>query len=185
MKPFPIERCRVAKDLTRGVNAAHVRAALAYNQDTGQFTWKIYRNWTTPSGAKAGTLRKDGKVLICLLGRMYLAHRLAWIYIHGSWPKGEVDHADRNKSNNAIGNLRDCSSSLNRHNRPRRNPNHPKGVYYVRRRAHLPAPFTAEITVHKTRYYLGYFQTASIASEAYERKARELVGEFMHDIRDV
>lgn len=46
-------------------------------------------------------------------GRKHLAHRLAWYLYYGQWPTGNIDHKDRDKSNNKIDNLRDVSQTQN------------------------------------------------------------------------
>lgn len=61
--------------------------------------------------------------MICVDGRIYKAHRLAWFYIYGEWPQGEIDHKDRNKSNNAIANLRVATRNQNLMNSSMRSDN--------------------------------------------------------------
>lgn len=45
-----------------------------------------------------------------------MAHRLAFLYMTGSYPTFEVDHFDRNKSNNAFDNLKDVTHKDNMKN---------------------------------------------------------------------
>ncbi|ECH9128545.1 HNH endonuclease [Salmonella enterica subsp. enterica] len=54
--------------------------------------------------------------------KCYLAHRLAWFFCYGVWPK-EIDHIDNNKLNNSIGNLREVTHQLNQLNMPLRSNN--------------------------------------------------------------
>ena len=84
----------------------------------GHFYWKI----TTGSGKikpgdKAGGKRTDGYIGIIINGKNYFAHRLAWFYHHGVWPSDSIDHIDRDRSNNKIENLRECTYSENAQNR--------------------------------------------------------------------
>lgn len=43
-------------------------------------------------GDVAGCVDKDGYIQIRLKGKMYPAHRLAWLYVYGEWPQDEIDH---------------------------------------------------------------------------------------------
>ena len=38
---------------------------------------------------------------------VYYAHRLAWVWVHGRHPCGEIDHSNRNRADNRIANLRE------------------------------------------------------------------------------
>ena len=65
------------------------------------------------SGTK-GWVNKNGYTYITTpLGKKFLAHRLAWLLYYGSWPEGNIDHINRDKSDNRIDNLRDVTQSEN------------------------------------------------------------------------
>ena len=105
----------------------------------------------------------------------WYAHRLAWLYVHGEWPNGQIDHIDGNKANNAIANLRIATPAQNSARRrttrkfaPSRGVM-PHGVGFVARIHHAGK-----------RHYLGYFSTAEAAKAAYEAKAKEIHGEFAY-----
>lgn len=90
---------------------------LDYDPETGVFTWKVSgRGRFKRAGAVAGCLSPVGYIHLCIGGRQYLAHRLAWIAYHGTEPPDIIDHIDRNKSNNAIANLRDGTGGINEMN---------------------------------------------------------------------
>ena len=50
---------------------------------------------------------------------LYYTHRLVWKYYYGTDPQGEIDHIDRDRSNNNIWNLRSVTPSENNINKER------------------------------------------------------------------
>lgn len=92
-------------------------------------------------------------------------------------PKGMVvDHIDGNGLNNRRCNLRICTRLENTRNR-RRNPNTAtgfKGVWHDRK----TGKYWAHICFEGKVVRLGSFATAVEAARAYDRKARELFGQF-------
>jgi len=82
----------------------------------GHLVWKINKAKRIKVGDKAGTISKDGYVRVFVDGKSYLAHKLVYLIKHGYMPT-ELDHIDRNKLNNKISNLRQCTRSENSINR--------------------------------------------------------------------
>ena len=100
---------------------SRLQQALAYDPSTGKFLWKIKTNKRIVVGSEAGTLVR-GYVRIRIDGVIYAAHRLAWLYVYGRWPNGQIDHKNGKPGDNWIDNLRDATVSINRQNihRPQR-----------------------------------------------------------------
>src|SRR6056297_3111455 len=93
---------------------AAVLEELDYNSETGVFAWKRNgRGRFKRAGFEAGAMRPDGYRSICVHGKQWLCHRLAWTMHYGSEPPRIIDHIDRNKENNAINNLRDGTGGVN------------------------------------------------------------------------
>jgi hypothetical protein len=93
-----------------------LKEVLDYNPETGVFV-------SLETGDSIGC-NDEGYVRITMKDRSkHYAHRLAWLYVHGKWPEGDIDHIDRNKSNNAISNLRDVPRAINIFNAPNRQDN--------------------------------------------------------------
>lgn len=92
---------------------AKLKELLHYDPDTGHFTRLVGKN----KGERAGYQNINGYVYVYVEGQEYGAHRLAWYYTHGSWPSGDIDHKDRDKTNNKLENLRDVDRSTNLFNR--------------------------------------------------------------------
>jgi HNH endonuclease len=76
------------KELT----AERLRDLLHYAAETGMFTWKHTRCARAKAGQRAGCKNDKRYIIIRVDGRIHLAHRLAWLYVHGVWPKDQIDH---------------------------------------------------------------------------------------------
>lgn len=141
---------------------------LNYNPDTGVFTWKVRKANRLPAGSQAGWV-ENGRMRIKLDDHSYLAHRLAWFYIRKKWPTADIDHINRNALDNRIENLRDVSRAVNVRNvdRPRRNSR----SGYLGVVAHKQK-FQSAICVNGKRKYLGLFDTAEEAHNAYMQAKR-------------
>jgi len=148
-----------------------------YNSTTGEFFSKTARASCVKIGERAGGINSNkGYWEICIDGKKYAAHRLAFLYTHGYLPK-ELDHKDRNRSNNRIANLRPASRSENAANsKAQRNTRSGrKGVWWH------GTGWQAVIRRKGQRFHLGTFSTPELAHAAYMAKARALFGEFACD----
>lgn len=102
------------------ITAERLRTILEYNPDTGDWIWLDPPNHNTRlKGQTAGNLRSDGYRAIRIDGALYYSSRLACLYMTGEWPIEEMDHKDRDPSNDRWSNLREASSSLNKRNQGR------------------------------------------------------------------
>jgi hypothetical protein len=140
------------------LTADHLRAFLHYDPDTGIFTRRV--KWGRRNvGDKPGSISKYGYLQIGVGGRTYTAQRLAWLYVHGEWPVGVIDHINRDKLDNRLCNLRSINHSRNAHNRPAKTEH--RGVYYKPIRKGRPnlKPWEADASVDGLRVWLGRFAT--------------------------
>jgi hypothetical protein len=144
-----------------------------YNPDTGVFTWKA--SWKkVEAGTEAGSTFQHGRTRysrIGMDGAHYLAHRLAWLYVHGSFPEGQTDHIDGDGLNNRIDNLRDVSHRENQKNR-RLNCNNKSGFTGV----HFDksaGKWSARICTEHGSKFLGLFKDIEGAVEARRAAAVE------------
>lgn len=148
---------------------------LYYNPITGLFTWKVKTSNRACVGATAGTQAKSGYVSIQVDGKIYGAHRLVWFYTHGEWPPHQVDHRDRKRNNNRIGNLRLATPSQNGFNSKSRSPSSGiKGVSWSKQ----ASKWQASIVANKKHHHLGYFASKADAADSVEKARGELHGEF-------
>jgi len=149
---------------------------MTYDPDEGTFEWNSYRSGVPKSkGKNAGTFNKgNGYIFIGIDYKSYTAHRLAWFYMTGNWPKDQIDHMDGNRTNNKFSNLREATPTQNSGN-SRGNANTLTGRKGVTISA---GKYTAQIQHKGKSYYLGRFTDLDEASAAYKKKADELFGEF-------
>jgi hypothetical protein len=157
-----------------------LRQWLNYDPETGVFTWQKEPRPERPLlGQEAGT-RNRGYKMIKIKGYQQVgAHRLAWVYVHGTIPPGlEIDHIDGDPSNNAIANLRLATSSQQKMNKrvQRNNRSGLKGAFY--HAAHKGKKWRSQIRVDGRVVFLGYFHTAEEAHQAYAKACVEHYGEF-------
>lgn len=144
-----------------------LKSILHYDPLTGDFTWlQSYNNQVT--GKRAGEKsRKNGYRVVKIEGRVYYAHRLAWLYMLGSFPEKMIDHKNEVKTDNWFSNLRDTTNTVNSHNQSKptaRNKVGARGVF-----PYLGAQFQAQIQVKGKRIHLGVFKTLHEASVAYAK----------------
>jgi hypothetical protein len=155
------------------LNAERLRELLAYDPETGEFTNRGRRGNTGRAGKAAGSRNSRGYVTVSIGGYNYLAHRLAWIYVTGTWPVAEIDHINGDGADNRFANLREATRGENARNRARQNNTSGfKGVVGRGTR------WEAKIYYDGREIYLGTFATPEEAHAAYAKAALEHHGEF-------
>lgn len=140
---------------------------LEYDAVSGLFQWRWShtRRFSVNkrhAGREAGHVMDNGYVTICVLGRAIKAHRIAWCMHHGEWPVEQIDHINRNRSDNRICNLRPCTPSQNSQNR--KSMPSSSGVPGVRKHHNR---WRACIKIDGRQKHLGCFDTAEAAFAAY------------------
>lgn len=82
-----------------------LKAVVSYDKRTGHFKW-VQRGYNRVVGARAGSATSDGYWRVRIDYVPYKAHRLAWLYVYGSWPERPLVHIDGDRQNNRIANLK-------------------------------------------------------------------------------
>lgn len=100
-----------------------LKELLRYSKETGHFTWNVSKGSRAKAGMVAGTVQGAGYITIQIDKKIYLAHRLAWLYVEGYFPETLIDHKNRNKSDNRFCNLRVASKQCNARNSNTRRDN--------------------------------------------------------------
>ena len=157
-----------------GMTLKDIKQIVSYDGRSGHFRWKQNRGRNARIGEIAGRLTFTGYRHICIAQKEYLAHRLAWWFIHGEHPTSWVDHINGKRDDNRIINLRVVTLTQSSHNaRPKKNSTTGlKGVTPVGNR------FMARIRFGGKRIHLGSFASAEEAAEAYRNTALTLQGEY-------
>lgn len=160
-------------------DAADLKSYLRYDPSTGIFTWIKHlsiRTQTEGLGEKEIARTPGVRTVIGFRGRKYLAHRLAWLYVHGKWPVGLLDHVNGDPSDNRIDNLREASAQQNQAN-SRRSRNNLSGFKGVSKQTRNNT-WRARITVGSEEIHLGTFPTREVAHKAYQDAALRHFGDF-------
>lgn len=105
-----------------------LRKVLYYDPDAGYFMWLVATSDRIKPGNIAGTMRPDGYVKVNIDGCPYMAHRLAWFYMTGKWPKVEIDHRYGIRDDNRFKELREADRPQNRSNQHRIRRDNTSGV---------------------------------------------------------
>lgn len=142
------------------MNHEELIGLLDYDTGTGLFVWKS--GWK--KGKAAGWIKKDGYAYVCIRYTTYLAHRIAWFYVHGEFPADQIDHINGVRSDNRIANLRPVSRTENAHNQRRAQASSHTKILGVGRSG---TRYRARIRVNRKYIHLGCFGTAEEAYEAY------------------
>lgn len=150
-----------------------------YVPETGDLLWKVSRNSygkRIRPGDIAGSIDGKGRIAVGINGRLYYAHRIVWAMNYGEWPSKQIDHKDRDQSNNRLENLRLATNSDNQANQSlgRNNTSGFKGVSLHRK----TGKWAAEVQCNGKRKRLGLFSDKIEAAKAYNREALACFGEF-------
>lgn len=142
-----------------------LREVLCYNPETGVLSW---RNTTrcTKAGEVAGHVRAIGYRAITIDRVSYYAHRLAWFYVHGEWPKRHVDHKNGDRDDNRIVNLADVTPSYNSHNTTKISPRNRTGFRGV---VCYADKYIAQGMIEGKLEVRGMYDTPEEAAEEYKR----------------
>lgn len=94
------------------VSHSTIKKLLHYDGRSGLLTWRVDKSHTARAGDEAGTVRTtDGRIVVMINGRTYMANRLIWLYTHGEWPKDRLIFWDGDKQNLRLSNIRPESES--------------------------------------------------------------------------
>jgi hypothetical protein len=161
---------------TKNIQVEELKSRLNYDCETGIFTWKVKASYRINPGEVAGTTHANGYISIRLHGVPYKAHRLAWLYVYGSWPDDQIDHINGCRNDNRIINLRMASNQENCRNQgiSKRNTSGYRGVGFNKNNG----KWHAYMGLNKKTIHLGFYQKIEDAISARNKAENLYFGEF-------
>lgn len=165
------------------LTAERLRELLSYDPVTGIFTWRVDRGGNAKRGSVAGSPNSDGYIQIKIDGVLHKAHRLAWLYVHGTWPDEQIDHRIGDRSDNRISELRPADFSENACNRGLRSDNKSgvPGVHWDRE----AGKWNVRVQKSGKRILVGRFHSLTDAIAARRAYSEFVQGEYSGMLRDV
>ncbi len=168
--PSPLTNKRTKTDLT----LAHASELLAYDPETGIFTAKTSAT-SRRAGQRLGGRLPTGYLVIWIDKRLWLCHRLAWLFLTGQLPNGEIDHINGDVADNRAQNLRlvECrQQQRNMKKWARPTSSRFKGVKFCRQTGR----WSSSLKVNRKVMWLGRHPTEEGAALAYDIAARKNFG---------
>jgi hypothetical protein len=159
------------------ITQARLKELLVYDPSSGHFYNLCKRN-KSAVGDVVGSLHKTlQRRYVRLDGKRYLTYRLAWLYTYGEFPKVEIDHINRNPSDDRICNLREATTAQNQRNRNPDNTKTKSGVVGVC--WHAPSKlWFAHARLNRKQHCIGYFKNLDEATEARRKFVETNFGAF-------
>ncbi len=158
------------------LSAEILREILDYSPETGLFSRKVTVGSRGEIGRIVGSPHHGGYLYIWIGKYQYLVHRLAWLWMTGDWPDRQLDHINRDKSDNRWSNLRLATHGQNRQNSraPKNNTSGYIGVSFVK----ATSKWHAYIRVNRQRVHLGFFGDRTTAAACRNINAAYMYGDF-------
>lgn len=154
-----------------------LQSLLHYAPETGVFTWLPGKGGKgRPFKSRtAGGVGNEGYWRIWIDGQFYPASHIAWLYMTGAMPAGQIDHINRRPDDDRWANLRTATQTQNKANSAAYK-NNKLGIKGVR--LHRNGTFEARIRVNRELKYLGCYRTADEAKRVYDAAAISYFGEY-------
>ena len=154
------------------INQTEVRRILSYDPCTGVFRWNASLNWRIKIGSLAGGINPvTGYLMIMIHGKKYPGHRLAFLYMNGSFPPEDVDHVNGIREDNRWSNLREATRSENMMNTGIRSNNASgiNGVSWSKYHGKW------QVSIHSAgaQLHVGYFNNLEDAAKARKDMDRQ------------
>ena len=154
------------------ITAAKVRNLFIYDPETGEFRWRQSRGPRVEGEIAGGKNQKNDYWMLGIDYKKHLAHRIAWLYHYGEWPKGQIDHINGNPRDNRIGNLRVVDIYAQNQNRkiPKQNKSGVMGVCWDK----VAGKWRATVGTGGKNKYLGLFADLEEAEKAVKAERKRL-----------
>ena len=169
----------------KNITQEYLKECVTYNQETGEFkrTSRPYNHFKSKRamvmyhqrfmGLDPCQKSKKGYLKIKLNYYVYPAHRLAWMYVYGKFPKDQIDHINGIKNDNRICNLRNVTNAQNQQNLYECMDGCHSGLLGAHYRSD-DGKYRAAITLNGKTYSLGSYIDPNDAHDAYVKAKRKL-----------
>lgn len=107
--------CSKALVNNKSLDVSIIREFVSYDPVSGRLSAKCNSVSATKGELLDTAINSQGYRVINIGGSQRLAHRIIWLIVHGVTPT-QIDHIDRNRTNNVLSNLRDVSAYTNQRN---------------------------------------------------------------------
>lgn len=146
------------------ITQEYLKQNINYNPETGHIVF-IKKGPGRQLNKHLGSFNTNGHLIVRLLGKTYLVHRLIWLYVYGYIPN-QIDHINHIKTDNRLCNLREVSGNENNKNCPIRKDNKSgfNGVNWHKGHGKWQVSLRDKNQIH-----IGYFANIEDAIEARKK----------------
>ena len=141
-----------------------LKQLVSYDPESGLIRWAGEKRSRVKIGALVGSKMKKGYLRAGIDKRLYMCHVIAWLYVYGDFPEGQIDHINGVKDDNRISNLRISTPSGNAQNKKHARSDSKSGLMGALRSG---GSWIARLTTNGETTYLGKFKSPEDASKAY------------------
>ncbi len=122
----------------------------------------------------AGYKDNCGYYRVGIGGKKLLRSHITFALAHGHFPTMQVDHINRDRSDDRPENLREVTHAQNMWNRTPKKRTLPMGVIQSGNK------FQARVMINRKRHQIGSFATIAEAAAAYKQYRKEKLGEYAY-----
>ena len=99
-------RVRHSDPKPKSFSVEEARRVFRYDPETGALYWRISPKARVSAGTQITSANGAGYLQVTYKGKNHKVHHIVWAIIHGAWPTRQIDHDDRDRTNNRPKNLR-------------------------------------------------------------------------------
>ncbi len=158
------------------INPRELILHFRYDSNTGSLYWKKSKCNFKKDGYECNTTDTKGRKRVYIEGRTYAVSHVVFAMHFNRWPKNQLDHINRNKTDNRIENLREATNQENCCNKDihKNNSSGFKGVSF-----HIRDNVYHSRIMHKgVMHHLGEYTSKIEAALAYNFAAKFYHGDF-------